>query len=581
MKTNHLETDVLVIGAGLSGTRAAIAARDADPAARVTIAAPAFPGQGGCGPETHGVNAAVLEGDSPELHLEDTLAGGAYLNQESLARTLCERSPGEIAFLEGEGVPFDHLRAEAAGDGDEFDVVGRYGGSSVGRSLHWRDLTGRVISNALQTRLLKSSVTVLARHWLLDLLLCDGRCEGAVFLDTEWEEVLVVRARAVVLATGGGACMYPARSMSADKAATGIACALRAGAAAIDMEMVQFHPTGFRNDAGPGNGVLLEEEFRTQGAKLLNASGERFMGRYDERGELATRDVVSQAIYLEMKATSAGGVLGEVVLDLSSFSSAQLESRFPATIRRLRAYGFDLVSQPVVPVIPSSHFLMGGVEIDPRAITQIPGLLCCGEDAGGVHGANRLGGNGVADALVFGHIAGGEAAELARAAAETPAPPLESMAPLAVAGASPATAATILMRIRELMWEYCSPVRTTDELATLRAKLDELEGWAEPAEHRPTELGEALAERPNAAIVAASSVENVHLVARAIAAAAAWRRSSAGSHFLADEELEWPSARENSCVRLAAASELEIGPLGAAAGVGPGVSGENRAAPVV
>lgn len=561
MKVNRLKTDVLIIGAGLSGTRAAIAARDADPATRVVIAAPAFPGQGGCGPETHGVNAAIFPGDSPDLHLKDTLAGGAYLNQEPLARTLCERSPGEIEFLEGENVPFDHQGTESPGSDDDFDVAGRYGGSSFSRSLHWRDMTGRVISNALETRLVKAGATVLPRHWMLDLLIAEGRCEGAVFLDTQWDEIYVVSAGVVVLATGGGACMYPARSMSADKAATGIACAMRAGAPAIDMEMVQFHPTGFRNDAGPGNGVLLEEEFRTQGAKLTNAEGERFMRKYDDREEQATRDVVSQAIYLEMRATREYGSLGQVTLDLSPFSTAQLEGRFPSTILRLRSYGFDILSQPRVPVIPSSHFLMGGVAIDPTTDTGIPGLLCCGEDAGGVHGANRLGGNGVADALVFGRIAGEQAVKISRAERESPRASLKSMDPLRVGAADPAEAVATLERIRELMWDYCSPVRTTAGLAELRAKLDQLDGWSQPAEHRPATLEESLAGRTTAAIRLVASVDNIHLVSRAIAGAAAWRRNSAGSHFLADGDPDWGSARENSRVSLAAdGQELAIGP---------------------
>lgn len=557
MKVNREQTDVLVVGAGLAGTRAAIAARVADPSMRVAVAAPAFPGQGGCGPETHGINAAVFEGDTPELHLEDTLAGGAFLNQEPLARVLCERSPEEIEFLVAENVRFDHLAD--AGDVD-FDVAGRYGGSSVDRSVHWRDMTGRAISNALQLRLLKEGATVFPRHWLLGLLTSGGRCGGAVFLDTTWNEVLVVRAGVVVLATGGGACMYPARSMSADKAVTGIASAMRLGAPAIDMEMVQFHPTGFRNDNGPGNGVLLEEEFRTQGAKLTNPAGERFMRRYDERGELATRDVVSRGIYQEMMDNRENGVLGEVLLHLEGFSREQLVQRFPNTIRRLRSYGFDLLERSQVPVIPSSHFLMGGIAIDTHADTGIAGLLCCGEDAGGVHGANRLGGNGVADALVFGAIAGEEAARIARTARSGAAPALEEMDPLHVPVAEPPVADHVLAQIRQLMWEHCSPVRTTAGLTELRLRLDELHGWTVAERHAPATLDRSLAGRKTEALIKVAKVDNVHLVSRAIAAAAGWRRSSAGSHFLADEEPAWDLSGENSCVRLGANdTELSVG----------------------
>ncbi len=547
MKVNKEQTDVLIVGAGLAGTRAGIAARIADPAMRVAIAAPAFPGHGGCGPETHGINAAVFEGDTPELHLEDTMAGGAFLNQEPLARVLCERILAEIEFLIGEGVPFDHLAS--AGEVD-FDVAGRYGGSSVDRSVHWRDMTGRAISNALQLRLLREGATVFPRHWMLGLLTAKGRCGGAVFMDTTWNELLVVQAGVVVLATGGGACMYPARSMSADKAVTGMACAMRMGAPAIDLEMVQFHPTGFRNDDGPGNGVLLEEEFRTQGAALTNPAGERFMQRYDERGELATRDVVSRGIYQEMMDSRENGVPGEVLLHLDGFSPEQLVQRFPNTIRRLGSYGFDLLRNSEVPVIPSSHFLMGGIAIDTKADTGIPGLLCCGEDAGGIHGANRLGGNGVADALVFGAVAGEQAAKVARAARSGPAVALEQMDPVHVPMAEPAVADHVLAKIRGLMWEHCSPVRTAAGLTELRLRLDELQGWADPERHAPATLDRSLAGRKTADLIEVARVENVHLVSRAIATAAGWRRNSAGSHFLADEDPVWALAAENSCVRV-------------------------------
>jgi succinate dehydrogenase/fumarate reductase flavoprotein subunit len=561
MKVNHEKTDVLVVGAGLAGTRAAIAARVADPGVRVAIAAPAFPGQGGCGPETHGVNAAVFDGDSPELHFKDTLAGGAFLNQEPLARVLCERSPREVEFLAKEGVPFDHLLGSDDGD---FDVAGRYGGSSFDRSLHWRDMTGRAISHALQLRLLREGATVLPRHWLLGLLTAGGRCEGGIFLDTGWDEILVVRSGVVILATGGGACMYPARSMPPDKAVTGIASAMRLGAPAIDMEMVQFHPTGFRNDDGPGNGALLEEEFRTQGATLTNPAGERFMERYDERGELATRDVVSRAIYQEMMASRDGDVPGTVLLHLDSFREEQLIGRFPNTIRRLGSYGFDLLKHSEVPVVPSSHFLMGGIAIDTRANTGIPGLLCCGEDAGGVHGANRLGGNGVADALVFGGIAGEEAARLARADRGGAFASLAEMDPVQIAVAEPAVARHVLGQIRQLMWEHCSPVRTVTGLAELRLRLDELRGWSEHEFHTPAALGRSLAGRKTGALIAVAKVDNIHLISRTIAAAASWRRNSAGSHFLASANPDWESAQDNSCVRLGSGSDgLKVGSMAA------------------
>jgi aspartate oxidase len=549
------ETDVLVVGAGLSGTRAAIAAADASPDLRIMIVAPARPGVGGCGWETHGVHAAVLGDDTAEAHLSDTLAAGAQLNQEPLARVLCEGMPAEIDFLSANGVAFSQLEVRDDVD-DDLAAPGRYGGSSVSRSLHLRDMTGLAITQSLLFQLILRNVTTLSDHWLLDLLTSPDGCEGVLLLNVRDQAVHLVRAKAVVLATGGGAWMYPARSVSRDKRATGIARALRAGPSAIDMEMVQFHPTGFRNDGGPGNGALLEEELRTQGGILRNAAGLRFMPDYDERAELATRDVVARAIYAEMDE-------GErtVTLDLSTFERSYIRSRFPNTLRRLREYGFDLASEPIVPVTPSAHFLMGGVVIDPRGQTSIPRLFCCGEDAGGVHGANRMGGNGVAEALVFGGVAGRAAA---LASGEDSARSSErTMNPVTIAIGDTGDAEVVMEEVRRLMWRHCSPIRTSGGLATLNRELDRLEAFGSLTFDVP-ELEGALGRLDASKLAAVGSTDNALLVARGIARAAAWRRNSAGSHYVEDGRDDWPQGSRNSCVRLSSpqSAQLEVDAFG-------------------
>src|SRR6185369_1153701 len=224
--------------------------------------------------------------------------------------------------------------------------------------------------------------------------------------DIRTGEFLFVQAQAVLLATGGGPTMYKYHTPSGDKSCDGMAMALRAGLTLRDMEMVQFHPTGLI--AGPDtriSGTIIEEGLRGAGGHLMDSKGERFMLRYDQRGERATRDIVSRAMFEQMRKGEAVGPHGGVFLTMRHLDPAMVRKMFKGMVERCHDVGFDLVGG-LVEVVPTAHYMMGGVRFRTDCTTEFPGLYAAGEDTGGVHGANRLGGNGVANSTVFGGIAG-------------------------------------------------------------------------------------------------------------------------------------------------------------------------------
>src|SRR5437773_6952401 len=233
----------------------------------------------------------------------------------------------------------------------------------------------------------------------------DGRAAGALLLDIRTGQFVALRARATLLAMGGGPTMYRVIACSADKAADGIALAYRAGLPLRDMEMIQFHPTGLVIPGSLMTGALLEEGLRGAGGQLRNGLGERFMARYDPaRLERSTRDLVSRASFTEV-TEGRGTPNGGVWIDVSHLGADGVERNFRGMVRRCRDFGRDLARGPVE-VGPTAHFMMGGVVVDPDCRTATEGLFAAGEDTGGVHGANRLGGNGVAESTVFGGLAG-------------------------------------------------------------------------------------------------------------------------------------------------------------------------------
>ena len=402
MNIENYKTDILVLGTGGAGLFAALHAKKANPNLRVTVTVKGLLGKCGCTRMVQGgYNVALSSGDSVERHFMDTIEGGKWLPRQDLAWRLVEGAIERVRELENEiGCFFDRNP-----DGSLHSKA--FAGQSFDRTVHKADLTGIEIINRLMEQVRALDVEELEEHRAIELIpAADGSgIAGVLFIDMRSGVYRFVQAKAVLLATGGGPTMYRYHTPSGDKTCDGLAMALRYGLKLRDMEMVQFHPTGLLGGEDTRmTGTVLEEGLRGAGGYLINGDGERFMSNYDKRGERATRDVVSRGIYAEMRAGRTGP-MGGVYLQMSHLGPEKVAKTFPGMVNRCRDCGFDLAGGRVE-VVPTAHYLMGGLEFDVDCSTASPGLFAAGEDCGGVHGANRLGGNGVANSTVFGGIAG-------------------------------------------------------------------------------------------------------------------------------------------------------------------------------
>jgi fumarate reductase flavoprotein subunit len=403
MALERLRTDVLILGSGGAGLFAALHSHAADPALDITIATKGLLGKCGCTRMVQGgYNVAVHRGDSVERHFMDTIEGGKWLPDQDLAWTLVTKAVERIAELENEIGCFFDRNPDGTLHGKAF------AGQTFDRTVHKGDLTGIEIINRLMEQVwARPAIRRLEEHRAVALVPArDGASiSGALLIDIRTGVFRLVEAQAVLLATGGGPTMYRYHTPSGDKSMDGLAMALRLGLPLRDMEMVQFHPTGLF--AGPDTrmtGTVLEEGLRGAGGFLLNGAMHRFMGDYDPHLERATRDVVSRAMYAEMRAgrTSPHGGL---YIKMSHLGPDSVKKQFKGMVERCADCGFDLAGG-LVEVVPTAHYFMGGLVCRTDTSTELPGLFVAGEDASGMHGANRLGGNGVANSTVFGAIAG-------------------------------------------------------------------------------------------------------------------------------------------------------------------------------
>ncbi len=402
MKIERHDTDILILGTGGAGLFAALHAQQSAPAAKVTIAVKGLIGKCGCTRMVQGgYNVSLGTGDTVERHFMDTIKGGKWLPDQDMAWKLCEQAVVRVRELENEvGCFFDRNE-----DGTLHHKA--FAGQTADRTVHKGDLTGIEIINRLMEQVLARPVEKMQEHRAIGLIPTrDGSAlSGVLFIDMRSGGFRFVRAKAVLMATGGGPTMYKYHTPSGDKTMDGLAMALRAGLPLRDMEMVQFHPTGLlAGDHTKMTGTVLEEGLRGAGGHLLNGASNRFMFDYDALGERATRDVVSRGIFAEMRKNNASPG-GGVYISMAHLGPETVAKKFKGMVKRCADSGFDLAGGKVE-VVPTAHYFMGGVVVDADTRTAMEGLYVAGEDAGGAHGSNRLGGNGVANSTVYGGVAG-------------------------------------------------------------------------------------------------------------------------------------------------------------------------------
>ena len=476
------DTDILIIGAGGAGLFAALHAQQAAPDATVTIAVKGLLGKCGCTRMVQGgYNVALSPGDSVERHFMDTIIGGKWLPHQDMAWKLCEQAVVRIRELENEvGCFFDRNP-----DGTLHQKA--FAGQTFDRTAHKGDLTGIEIISRLMEQVLSRRIARMQEHRALALVPSASGDElaGVLFVDMRRGVFRFVRAKAVLMASGGGPTMYRYNTPSGDKTMDGLSMALRLGLPLRDMEMVQFHPTGLLGGEGTRmTGTVLEEGLRGAGGQLLDGDGRRFMFDYDEKGERATRDIVSRAIYDQMRKghTSPNG---GVYISMSHLGADHVAEKFKGMVKRCADSGFDLAAGRVE-VVPTAHYFMGGLICDPDTRTELPGLYVAGEDSGGAHGSNRLGGNGVANSTVYGGVAGDVMADDIKVAGDQYLGSFrdgdEDVLAMEVARAlhpftnKPGDVHGMRKRLENLMWDDVGVIRTKTGLDRAKASLSDIKG---------------------------------------------------------------------------------------------------------
>ena len=399
------EHDVIVVGGGFAGMRAAIAAKAAG--ADVALMSKVHPLRSHSSGTHSGINAALAPDDSWESHAQDTIAAGVDLSERDAVEILCREGIEDVIQLEHMGVIFSR------DGGGRIDMM-PFAGSSKPRTCYVGDSAGHIILQVLYEQLLKHQVQTYDEWFATSLMIEDGTCRGVIALELSSGGLQQLYADAVVLATGGLGRMYGPSTSAYTATADGAALAYLTGAPLMDMEMVQYHPTTLK-----GKGVVITEAARGEGAYLVNADGNRFMASSSpEAMEMATRDVCARAVEEEIR--QGRGVDGCVFLDFRHLDKARLDDRLPETQLLVKRLANIDLNEALVPVRPSMHRPIGGIQVDLQGASGVPGLYAAGECAcAGVHGANRLGGNSLLECIVFGRRAG-EAAAAHAAASSLP-----------------------------------------------------------------------------------------------------------------------------------------------------------------
>jgi fumarate reductase flavoprotein subunit len=528
--THH---DIVLVGGGGAGLRAAIAAAEVWPEVSILCVSKVYPMRSHTVSAEGGSAAVARDYDSFEQHAYDTLKGSDFLADQDVVETFVNEAPGELTQLEHWGCPWSR-------EPDGRVAVRAFGGMSVKRTWFASDKTGfHMLHTLYQTALSYANIHFRDESFATKLLIDDGRACGVAALDIRTGEMRAHLGRAVILTTGGGGRIFPFTTNAAIKTGDGMALAYRAGAPLKDMEFVQYHPTGL-----PGTGILITEASRGEGGYLFNTEGERFLATRDygvgDKAELGPRDMLSRAIMKEFEAGRGfKGPYGEYMhLDLRHLGEAVIDKKLPFVRELARNYvGIDPVHEPI-PIRPVVHYMMGGIDTDVNAATEIPGLFAAGETACvSINGANRLGSNSLTECLVFGARAGRSAVEFARGSSEGSEAALLEEA-RAEAGrieslrGKPGSEhmAQIRRELNTTMERGCGVFRDESSMHDSVRTVADLKG-------RYPDLGLGDTSRVfNTELVMALELGNMLDVAEAVCSSALARRESRGSHTRTDFE---------------------------------------------
>jgi fumarate reductase flavoprotein subunit len=525
--------DVIVVGGGAAGLRAAIAAVEADPKASVAMVSKVYPMRSHT-VSAEGGAAAYVPGseDSLEKHLYDTVKGSDFLADQDCAEYFVQQATPELTRLEHWGCPWSR--------NDDGSVATRpFGGMTVPRTWYAADKVGfHMLHTLFQHSMRFDRIVRYDENFVTKILVDDGACRGVVAIDMRSGAIRAFLGRAVILATGGAGKCFPFTTNGTIKTGDGMALAYRAGVGLKDMEFLQYHPTGL-----PGTGILITEASRGEGGYVLNAEGERFLVTRDygvgQKAELGPRDMISRAEILEIEAgRGVKGPYGEhVLLDLRHLGEAKIMAKLPFVRELARTYiGVDPVYEPI-PIRPVVHYMMGGVDTDIRAATPIPGLYAAGETACvSMNGANRLGSNSLTECLVFGARAGVESVAYAKGAsdgnearlrgeAEVEGARIENLRGRKKGGEK---ISQIRREMQLSMERGCGVYRNQDSMNQTVAEIAQLRG-------RGTDLVlEDTSKVFNTELLQALELTNMLDVAETIAVAAAARKESRGAHACRD-----------------------------------------------
>lgn len=508
--------DVLLIGGGAAGLSLALRLA---PHARIALVTKGPLPEGATLYAQGGISAVWDQNDSIASHIADTLNTGAGLCDEAVVRFTVERGHDAIQWLIAQGVPFTQ---ETRPDGTLDYHLTREGGHSHRRVLHAADATGRAIEMTLEQQARRHpNIELYEHHIAIDLIfgkklgLADNRCHGAYLFDRTHNHVKALRAKFVVLATGGAGKVYLYSSNPDISTGDGIAMAWRAGCRVANLEFIQFHPTCLYHPQAKS--FLITEAIRGEGGRLLLPDGTSFLEKFDPRAELAPRDIVARAIDYEMKRLGAECVY----LDISHKPADFIKSHFPAIYARCLEFGFDITKEPI-PVVPAAHYTCGGVMTDLHGRTDLEGLYAVGETAHtGLHGANRMASNSLLECLVFGQAAADDIH--AKLAATPPPPPVPEWDESRVTDSDEeVVVAHNWDELRRFMWDYVGIVRTDKRL--------------QRAKHRADLLLQEIAEYYGNFRVTNDLIElrNLALVAELIIRCATLRKESRGLHYTLD-----------------------------------------------